>query len=361
MNDKISIKQAYILILAIAYSPIMRFVPYYTAKEAKQASWLAPFVGSVFLFVIVLILHGLYKKYHDQQVSYADIIYFVFGKWVGKIITFLYFIFMTILLSYLARYYCERLISTAYDSVDIKVFLISMFVFIAVVMRTKLVILARMSEIIFLILLLLFINISTLSIPNIELSRLTPISLSDALPVFKAGFGVAYCYLLTTYIFFMSDKFHNTKYIKKIGIELVLFFTIVIPILVIATVGVLNYSTIVRSTIPYLISVKQISLFNTIEKIDAIVVGIWILSDFVLLCLLAYINVHVLESIFELKESKNFNNIYLVFVALFSLTFAVSKFELEDFEQLIMVPASIVFGLCIPALTYAIGKLRKKV
>ena len=361
MNDKISIRQAFIIVLAFTYSPFMRSIPYFTAKQAKQAAWLAPLLASLILLLAVFIFQGIYKKYTDKEMSFMDILYDVFGKWIGKALVLTYFIFTTILLCYYTRYYCERLVATTYYNVDIKLFLVSMLVFIAFVMRFKLVIFARMSEIIFLVLLLIFFILSTLNIPNIELHRITPISISDFFPVVKAGIGVSSGYLLFSYIFLVSDKINKTDKIKKYGLELVIFYTIVIPILVITVIGVLNYSTVERSTIPYLVAIKHISLFQTIEKIESLVVGIWILSDFALLYFFSYANIHILKSLFGLKEPKHLNNIYLTFVGLFTLTLAVSKFELEDFEQLILMPVGIVFGFGIPVLTYAVGKMRKKV
>lgn len=361
MNDKISIRQALIIVLALTYSPFMRAIPYFTAKQAKQAAWLAPFISSLILLLVVFIFHGIYKKYAQEEMSFMDILYDIFGKWLGKVIVLTYFIFSTILLSYYTRYYCERLIATTYYNVDMKLFLVSMLVFIAFVMRYKLVIFARMSEIIFLVLLIIFFILSTLNIPNIELHRITPISTSDFFPIVKAGISISSGYLLFSYVFFMSDKINKTDKIKKYGLEMVAFFTVVVPILVITVIGVLNYSTVERSTIPYLVAIKHVSLFQTIEKIESFVVGIWILSDFVLLYFLSYTGIHILKHLFGLKEPKHLNNIYLTFVALFTLTLAVSKYELENFEEFFLMPVGIVFGFGIPALTFFIGKLRKKV
>lgn len=361
LNKKISMKQAVVLLLAMTYSPSLRFIPLTSIKYAKQAAWLSPLISSLILLLLVFVIDRIYKKYKDKEVSLMDIIYNVFGKIGGKVTVFLFLIYTSINLAYYARIYCERFASNIFINVDIKVFLITMLIFIAVVLRHGLVVIARMGEIIFAVLLCLFITITILGIPNIVFYRLTPISTDDILPIVKGSMGSTGIYTSFTLIFLFSDKISNISAIKKTGIQLTTFYTMVIPVLVAGILGTLGYSTVQRSLDPFLISVKLISLFDTIERIESVVVAIWVFSDFVLLCMFTYINIHLIKSLFNLKEEKYVYNIYLSFIFVFALGFIGSKFELEDFAEAFLLPLNLFFTLILPILIFLVGKLRRKV
>lgn len=61
-KEKISIRQAMIILLCVTYSPTMRFVAFSGVEIAKQAAWISPIISFVIVIPIVLMLHSIYKN-----------------------------------------------------------------------------------------------------------------------------------------------------------------------------------------------------------------------------------------------------------------------------------------------------------
>lgn len=360
-QKKISVRQAMIMLLVITYSPTMRLVPQYTAKYAKQAGWLAPVVSFGIVFLLVIVLDRIYKKYHDEDVSLMDIMYDIFGKYAGKIVVAAYILFLTALIAFYARFYSERLVSTIVKDIDIRVFLIVIFVLAAIVMRSELVVVARMCEIIFYVLLFIFTLIIIFAIPNVDLKNITPISYNDILPITRASLATTNIWILITLIYIFSDKFWDKKNIKKMTMATNIFHLCVTPPLIITSIGAFGYALVERLPFPYLVTIKQISLFHTLERLEPYIVALWVASDFIIVLLFSYMLLHMLKSLFNLHEVKQMINIYLLFVYFFSLYIARTKFELDYFTNVVEIPLKILFCFIIPVLILLVGKIRKKV
>ena len=126
-------------------------------------------------------------------------------------------------------------------------------------------------------------------------------------------------------------------------------------------VGTLSFHIIGRSSFPYLLSVQQIDLFNTIEKVDSFVISIWIASDFITIFIFTFIVLNMMKSIFMLKDYNAHTNVMLAFIWVFALFLAGNKFELQQFSQKVAIPLNIILGLGLPILLFVVGKIRRKI
>ncbi len=187
-KGKISIRQVMILFLTFAFSPSIRALPSYVARHSNQASWLSPLIAFVFILPLVFVLHSFFKRYPECNLS--EIFEEICGKIAGRIIIFLYLLLIAILTALYTRYYVERLLSTILPNVNIYVFLITMLFTVALVMRKGMVVLARMSEIFFSVILILFLFTVVISIPTIKPNNLFPISRLDIMPLVTSSIGV---------------------------------------------------------------------------------------------------------------------------------------------------------------------------
>ncbi|WHH57829.1 GerAB/ArcD/ProY family transporter [Petroclostridium sp. X23] len=358
-REKISLRQAALLFLTLAYSPAVRFIPLYVANRAKQASWLAPCLASIFFVILVYILHRFFKQHKNH--SLMDVIYSVLGLGIGRVVVIIYMIWITLLLALNVRYYGEKIVSSILPNTVISVFLIIMLGLLAYVLRSGLVVIARMNEIIFYL-----ITISTLLmifflLPVIKVNDITPVSYKDIYPLFEASIGVTGIWVYFFFLFFLGNKINNKEKIKNIGIQTLMFLLIANIATIIATVGTLGYSVTGRIPLPFLTAVKQISVFDIFEKVESIVVMIWIASDFILFSVFTYCVLLMIKSVFRLSEYKVFINIYMVFIYFLAMYICNSVFELQSFAENVVVYVNIFLGVFIPIVILIIGEIRKKI
>lgn len=356
---KISIRQAVFLFLTAISSPAIRIIPVYAAQTAKEAAWLTPIVSAAIMSVLVIVWNSIYKKYksHSMMEIYSDIA----GGFIGKLLSIIYLLWITLLIAMYVRYFAVRLVGSVYPDTNQSIFIVSIMILVVYVLRYGLVTLARLNEIVLPIFVVTFLIIFILLTPYLQGTFLVPITYRSILPVMNAGVGIAGILSYFSFVFIMGDSINNKESIKKIGLQSSLFIIINQILLIVVTVGSFGYSVIIRSQSPLLIAVKQISLFNTLEKIESIVVAIWVFSDFVLLSFFVLLVLKLMKSLFGLSDEKPLINIYMVIIYFLSLYLANTVFELERLSSFIVIPGNLILGFAVPVIMLAVGKIRKKV
>ncbi|NMA58889.1 endospore germination permease [Clostridium cochlearium] len=357
-KNQISLRQALLLFLNILFSSSIRFIPSITSQKAKQAAWLTPLPSLIILVLFILMLHNIYKKY---STSFINIMYSITGKTICKILLFIYIIWFQIPIALFLRYYVERILTSIFPNVSTELFLILLLLLIVYILPSGIVVIARMNEIISIIIFVSFLSIVVLAIPKIEISNLTPISYMDIIPILKGSISIIPIWSYLIYIFFIGDEIKNKEKIKKLGLKTAVFLSIATSILIATCVGALGYSVVERAPLPFLSVSKIITVFETLGRVHSILVVLWVTSDFILISTFIYILLKMIKSFLNLKTTKPFINIYAIFLYFFTLLFCNSKFELEVISSKIKSIGNILFGLIIPVAIFIIGKFRRKV
>jgi spore germination protein (amino acid permease) len=358
-KGKISIRQTFLLFLVLASSPIIRYATGYSSLKAGQAAWLAPLPAVITLFIMLYILNSLFIKHSEKSIM--EVIYAVFGVWVGKIIVFLYFLWSLLLIALYLRYDVERLVGSTYPSIPIEFFIITTLLVIAYVLPKGINILGRMSEILFLVIMFAFFILLICMIPNIRMDSVFPVSTKEVLPILHGSMVTT---AIGTYIFlmfFMGEFINDKAKILKTGISTVVFYILLSAIIIFEVIGTLTSSVVQRIPFAFLVAVKQISILDTIEKIESIVVGVFIFSDFILLSVLIFVSLNIIKSLAKLNETKHLLNLFLVLVYFLSMGITINRFDLENFSVYFLIYINLTFGLIIPIILFIVGKIREKI
>lgn len=358
-SKKISIRQAVFLFTTIILTPAIRVIPIYTSERAEQAAWLSPGASIVSLILLSLIWQSFYKRYRDH--SLMDIYYDILGKIPGKFLVFMYLLWLIILTALYLRYFASRFVSSIYTNMNASIFIIIILVLITYSLRRGLSTLARLNEVVFPLLAVSFFALIVFILPNIRTEFLEPVSYRSILPVLNASVGIIGILSYFTFIFIIGDMINNKESIRKVGFQISLFLLITITLTIIATLGSFSYAVVKRTQLPFLMAVKQISLFDTLERIESVVISTWIISDFVLISFFILCILHLFKSLFKLSDIRPLININAILLYLLSLFLANNIFELQTFSNDFAIYSNIAFGVIIPIIVFFIGKIRKKV
>lgn len=360
-NDigKISLRQALILVILVFCAPAIRYIPIFTAQQAKHAAWIAPLVAIVFEVIYMLIWSSFIKKY--ASTSFIDIVKDVVGKVFGTIIIIMYFLWITFLLSYNVRMYVERIVSSAMPNVSIFVVLGCMLLLVGYTVKNGIITLAKMCELFFMLLALVFIAYNILVLPSVHLENLFPITYEDAWSTFIASFGILTIFSYNIVIFMFNDKVEHKGEFKKLSMHTIIILTLISLAVVIVPLGIFGWSLLVKLPLPYLNSMMQISLFDIIERLEAGIIMIWMMADFALISVFMYSAMHILRLSFNLSNIKPIKVIYMIGLFFLTLILAKSTLELKILSENVITPLNIIMGFCIPILIYIIAKIRKKV
>lgn len=357
-KDKISVRQLLFVFTIIVSSPATRFLPKYSAAAAKQAGWVSPLVSTVPFILLILIVNYLLKNHKDMDMY--EIINLTMGKFIGKLMILAYLFWAVCLTTLYTRYYAERLTSSIYTTVSNNIIILLTLIPIAYMLRSGFTVIARMSEVLLPFIGGMLILLSMFLLPSIRTDNILPISFSDTLPIIKASLSttsiLAYLFLL----FFLSDRIVNMKSFKTFGYIAAYINISSIVLVNFITIGVLGYSVTQRAPLPVLITVKQVSLLDTIENIEAIIIAIWIFADFTLISTLLVVTLNLIKSLFSLSETKPLINILVILVYFLSLGITSDKFELEEFSTVLVVPINIILGYVFPIILFLVSAIKKK-
>ena len=357
-KDKISVKQLFFVFTIMVSSPTTRLLPKYAAAKAEQAGWVSPIVSTVPFILLLLVIDSLLKKYKGQSMS--DIISSIIGKFLGKLVLVVYLLWALWLTAMYSRYYTERLTSSIYVNIDINVFIILALIPIAYILRSGFTPIARMSEILLPFIGAMLIMLALFLFPKVRADNLLPVYFNDIVPIFKGSISITGVLSYLFLMFFLSDKIVNLKSLRKFGYIASCVNISSIMVVNFIVIGVLGSSLARRVYMPVLTVVKQISIMDIIENIEAVVVAIWIFADFTLIAALLVIVLNLIKSIFSLSDTKPLINILAVLIYFLSMGISARRFELEDFTNTLLMPINITLGYGFPFVLFALSKLKKK-
>ncbi|QVK19945.1 GerAB/ArcD/ProY family transporter [Mycoplasmatota bacterium] len=357
-KGKISVRQVMIILIITVYTPSIRFIARATSYSAKQASWLSPIIAFGVYVIMLFILNRFYKKYKNK--NFSEVILDNTPKLIGKTIIVIYIISITLLLVLYIRYFGERFVTALYPNVDINIFIISILLIVAFMIRSGIVVIARMSELMFIIMTIIFVSLMFIMVPNVQLENVTPISTLDIIPVFKGSIVTIALSYLPFYFFFSHEWSQNDKFLKH-GIMAGLYILIIEVLIIFVSVGLMGSTVISRSPLSFFIAVKNINLLGEISGFESILVSTWILTDFVILIVYTYSALNMIKSLFNLGDFKPFINIYIFITYLLTWIIAKNVFELQDWGAQFAVYMNINVLIVIPVIIFMIGKVRKVV
>lgn len=358
IKGKISIRQALIFMFVAICFPLLRVLPNYSAEFCEQASWLVPIISLIFLIPYIYILNAIFKKYPDK--NWNEIFDIVFGKVIGKIISIIFLLWSGILLGLYLRYFAERFLGTIMRDTLMEFLLIIILILAYFFAKNNIEKIGRMVEIFFGVIVILIVVTSIIVLPQVKITNLLPVTYYDILPVLKCS--VYYLSLMSyiSWIFFFSNEISHKETFKKNGIKFILLETVVGILILISTIGSLGINITQNFQIPFFIVAKNISILESIERIEAIYISIWTITDLAIIVLLLKVISNILKNMFKLKTTKA-TLLPIVFIGyVFAMYIARNSFELNDFSKLAGI-INVCTYFTIPIITFLIGKIRKLV
>jgi spore germination protein KB len=357
--NMISVRQLLFVFIVIVSSPAIRLFPKYASDVAAQAGWLSALPSLGTLLLTVFVLNSFINKYDSK--SLGEIIEIIMGKTLGKLLLFIYLIWAIILTALYLRYDVERLVSSIYPNMSLPLFSIVTLILVYYCLQSGFTVIARMSEIIMPIIVCFILALSALLIPFVRIDNIGPIYYNDIIPIFKGSFASMSVVSFLFYFFFLSENVSNKSNFKKLAVKTCVYIIIGLTFMQLVTIGTLGSSVAKRLPVPYVVAVKQISVLDIIENVEAIVVAVWMLSDFVFISALTVITLNIIKSIFNLEDTNHLLKVFLILTYYLSMGLGASRFQIEDFSTAVLIPVMQILCIIVPSVLFIIGKIRSKI
>ncbi|WP_433742438.1 GerAB/ArcD/ProY family transporter [Falsibacillus pallidus] len=348
-----------LVILFLVGSAVMLDV----GRTALKDSWLAIFLGMLSSLPLVLVYYWIYASQKGK--TFFEIFQYAFGKFGGKIMTFLYIIYFIYITSRILRDFSEVLQIVAFGEVSLVVLAFIMMLSIMYYTCKSIDLIFKISKYLFLIIITAFFASIIFEIVSgiIDIGNVLPVLENGWGPVVKTVFPKIITFPfgeLIVIIAFFSEVEEKKGMLLKL-----LTGTFIAGAMLMTTsfihVSILGAKTVERTHFPLLTAVSVINISDFIQRVDALIVILIIILGFIKTGLFFIASVETSKQLIGSKE--NFIIVPIGLLVTYCSMAISANFPQHIEEGLNYVPyyLHIPFQIVLPMVMMAIIMIKKKI
>lgn len=282
-------------------SPLLRMVPGSAAALAGKAAWLGAVPAFFMLLVLIALMNDLRRRTGPGE-GMADLILRVCGPVCGRLVLVLYGAWFLFYAGFVLRSGAVRLTATVYQQSREDPFIVILLVLSLIAALGTMRATARAAVILRAILLLALVIVSVFALSNLSMKNLFPLRLSDApgvvlgaWPIFTVGGAAALFSFLNAYV----DPAEKPR---RWSVPPLALFAAASALVCFASVGTFGASLTTRLGYPFFTMIREVSLFDLNQRIEAVVIALWVFADFILCTMLLRCAHEALRTVFGLPK-----------------------------------------------------------
>jgi spore germination protein KB len=355
-KGKISaLQSAMMMYLAVTPTAILT-TPSITYNYAKQDFWISP-IWALSAWITVYIAFRLHHMYPGQNI--VQVSERIVGRFPGKLIGFIILFVYLYLSGKAILEYGEFVVGVFLNQTPLIVVLGSMVLVCALTVRGGVEIVGRFAQLILPVFVALLLFILIPIIPDLRLSNMLPVMGEGIMPSI-AGAGVLQVWFseFITVSFFLPFITDQEKAAKSTLISL---FAVILSLVVsnLATLLLLGGMT-GNYIYPVLTLARYISLADFFAHLESLYMAIWVLGEFVKICVYFYVSVLGAAQWMNLSDYRPIVFPLSFIILLFSVWIAPNLQELRH-----VISTSLTFSLLtgfvvIPVLLFCVAWVKNR-
>lgn len=359
-NGKINGRQLAVLVFLYSIGTTVLIIPSGLANVAKQDAWIAGLAGILLGMLIVGLYVMLWRKYPDK--TFVGICEAVLGKWAGTVVSLVYslysFIGTATVLFYVTNFFQIHFLPRT--PVVFTCILFSIVVVMGA--RMGLESIARTSELMLPWFLILFFVLVTTLTPQIEVKNMLPIYEAGTKSVIWAGIAFAgTAYMPLVFLFALLPRVQDRRMNQaRMGMFLAaLAGGLCVEFVTLLCIWILGPDITMRSIFPSYALVKKISIGNFIQRIEAILAGLWFITTYMKTTFYFYSWVTSLSEILKLNNYRTLTLPCAMFMIVFSQIVYPNVIYMQHWDSTVFPPYMIAMAIVIPVMLWIIGLMRE--
>lgn len=360
-KDTITMRQMVILSFIVTISPAIKMLPRETINISGGSAWLSSLLTVIPLSALILVMGGLLKK-SAQHEGLCEVTLHVLGPVAGRIILALFLVWIVLQSGSALKTSSDRIITNLFNGSSHTFFLVAMTAMALIAAMGRVSSISRTANIFAPVLFISVIVILIFIYESIDLNNLHPINRLDAVPVIKGVYPSAAIMATVVMTAFLDGHVTNDRSrVRGLFIWMAISVAL-ISLICFLCLGVYGKELAGTFVNPLFVLVHDIRFLDTVERIESLVVVLWVAIDFVQLTVLFIAARKILSAIFRTGPEKA--KYYVAGVALCSLVIASlaggNVVELTLFSRKLMpaITFIVAYGL-LPAI-FITGKIRKR-
>lgn len=356
-RGKISAQQMAILSYPIIVATAVLLVPAISGKYAHQDMWLSPIWGAFAGFLTFIVIYRLHKHYPNETV--IQFCTKIIGTIPGKIIGFIILSFTWYSTGIALREYGEFVIGNFLPETPLIVVLGSMAFICALTVHAGLETMARSAQVFVPIIVLLFLFILILLLPDLDPKHLLPIMENGVSPSIIGAFAPSAwfneLFILSFVLPYLKKKEKGLKW------GMITVFAVMITLVISNLFSLFLFGNTTSSfTYPVMDAARYISIADFLQHVEAIVMAIWVAGVFVKVSVFLYAIVLGTAQWLHLSDYRPIIFPVTLFVIIGSIWSAANLQELTRIVSTAWSFLSFVVYLFLPTFLLLVSVVRKK-
>jgi len=363
----ITARQFGILVALAVIGDSLLIMPGFLASIAHHDAWLSALIG-IPLGVLVMLLFCLAAKCYPK-LNLIESLQKVYGNWIGALLSLLFLYHSLMNSGAILREAGDFIITHSLPQTPMAAVMLLFAVIIAMAIKLRLEAFTRTAELLIVVFVLFFIFFCAALLPQIKLSELQPVYSNGFVPIAR-GALVSFTFsfvevgaflMITPYV-----SWNGKGSMRKQFVSGAIIGGVVLLIVTLLTITVLGTHLTERQMYPTYTLAKKISIGNFLERLEAILAIMWIITNYFKIVVHAYALSAGLAHLLRLKDYRELAvPVTLLVVAtamiispniVFFNTVLTKNWPLFDIVFSLGVPVMLIVGYAVRKGVGSIGK-----
>ena len=353
-QDRVSLRQLLTLTFAALLSPAIRILPGRTAEIAGEGGWLAAVAALPVLLGLCWVLFALLRGKGLGQTALE-----VLGPVLGRVVVALYLLWGLFLLAANARLVALRFLTVSYRNAPLPLFLAALLAITFWLTIKPVRVLARAGEVFYLALAIGLGLSLAMGAFQMDPGRILPLWGEDLPAIGAAALPVLGLLGYVVFAAFLGDRVIPRPGGRKKAMGWAVGLCLTLTALQAVCLGNFGPGLSIRMNTPFFMMVKGIGIAGTFQRVESVILALWVLADLALLGLLAEACAAMVRTLLPVQGRKGVA-LPLVLLALAgALWLFPDAFFLTRTMERAALAGNLVMGFVLPLALLAIKKLRR--
>jgi spore germination protein KB len=360
-NQKINKRQFMIWVILTSTSTSILVVPGPLVARANQDAWIAALLGIIVGLFITTLYNALGNLFENTTI--VEYMQKVLGKYFGTLVSLWFVLFLLLDSSAILWVVGNFIAINILPETPIEEINILFLIVVIIGSRLGVEVIVRAAEVLFPWVLTVFIILVLLLGIQVKFQNIHPILENGIKPILSGILTYEVFTTLTSvnFLMFYPVCINDAKGGKKSFLLGTLIGGTIIFTITFLSILVMGATAVKRNVYPSYELVKKIALGNFVERVEALIAMIWIVSIFFKEILCFYGTNLGLAQIFKLKDYKSLTLPVGMIVIVLSLVVYPNDIYEREFEASTWMYYALTSGLFIPTLLLVVGKIKKRV
>lgn len=359
-EDKITKRQICASAAVCLLSPAIRLLPLRAVQFSGRSAWVSTIVSIPLGMAYVFFMEKLMKKRGDGE-GLSELIIKSIGNAAGRIVLGIFALWFTFYCGFVLRSAAERMLSSVFANGNPAFFMLITLTAAFIAASGKVKSLARTGQVFVIIIGVMLIGVTALSAADIKKEYLLPVTYMDSLKILIGILPVIDIMGIYSFFLFLEDHVIKMQSDSITGIKWIALLGITIFAITFVTIGAESAGFLVNNTNPFFVMIRNAAIFSVAERIESVVVALWVLTDFLFLSVLLVIARKTAGKAFGMKSDKKLLLPIVVVSYLVAELITRSSFGMRIYSKWIVPASSMMLAFVVLPVILIIGKIRKRI